>query len=102
VNRPFDIEMSNLAKTQIPAPESWWRIHRPTAPNAIREDVERACALIARRPDIGTAARNATLSGVRRLRRDRIRYYVYYQVSPGSQLVEILAFWHASRGHPPL
>ncbi len=38
---------------------------------------------------------------VRRVFLARIRYYVYFQLSPDAQSVEILAFWHGSRGSSP-
>jgi plasmid stabilization system protein ParE len=74
--------------------------NRPKAPNAIREELERAASLIALQPDVGTRATNVTLPGVRRLRLDRVRYYVYYHVAD-LERVEILAFWHESRGSKP-
>jgi hypothetical protein len=45
VNRPLQIEVSDLAKAQIRAAEAWWRLNRPNAPNAIREELERALCL---------------------------------------------------------
>jgi hypothetical protein len=55
VSRPLPIEVSDLAKAQIRAAEEWWRLNRPKAPNAIREELERASALISIQPDIGAA-----------------------------------------------
>jgi YHS domain-containing protein len=50
VSRPLHIEVSDLAKTQIRAAEEWWRLNRPKAPNAIREELERASSLISVQP----------------------------------------------------
>jgi hypothetical protein len=47
VSDPLEIAVSSLAAGQIRAAEKWWRINRPKAPNAIREDLDRASALIA-------------------------------------------------------
>lgn len=52
-------------------------------------------------PAIGARARNERLPGVRRIHLNRIQYYHYYRVS--AEAIDILAFWHVSRGSwPPL
>jgi plasmid stabilization system protein ParE len=95
------IEVSDLAKAQIRAAEEWWRLNRPKSPNAIREELERASSLISAQPEVGAHARNISLPGVRRLHLARVRYYVYYRVATEPKQVEVLAFWHASRGSTP-
>jgi plasmid stabilization system protein ParE len=97
VSRPLHIEVSDLAKAQIRAAEEWWRLNRPKAPNAVREELELASFLISVQPEVGARARNIRLTGVRRLHLARVRYYVYYRVVTGPERVEILAFWHTSR-----
>jgi hypothetical protein len=42
VRRPLDIDISDLARVHIRAAEDWWRLNRTKAPNAIREELERA------------------------------------------------------------
>jgi len=101
VSRPLEVEISDLAKAQVRAAEAWWRLNRPKAPNAIREELERASSIISAQPDLGARARRISLSGVRRLHLARIRYYVYYWLRTDPERVEILAFWHASRGSSP-
>jgi len=101
VSRPLPIEVTDLAKAQIHAAEDWWRLNRPKAPNAVREELERVSAMIAIQPAIGARARNVALTGVCRLHLTRIRYYVYYRVAADPERVEILAFWHTSRGRTP-
>jgi plasmid stabilization system protein ParE len=101
VSEPLHVEVSELAAGHIRAAEAWWRSNRPKAPNAIREELERASSLIAVQPGIGTRARNATLPGVRRVHLARIRYDLYYRVVEEPKHVELLAFWHASRGSGP-
>ena len=101
MSHALHIEVSDLAKAQIRAAEQWWRLNRPKAPNAIREELERASLLISVQPEIGARARNVVLPGVRRLHLARVRYYVYYRVVTDPEQVEILAFWHASRGSSP-
>ena len=103
MSEPREIVVSALAAEQIRAAEEWWRINRPKAPQAIREDLERASTLIRIQPEIGTRARNLALSGVRRLHLARIRYDLYYRLAEAQKRVEILAFWHSSRGgNPPI
>jgi len=101
VSEPLEIAVSLLAVGQIRVAEEWWRINRPKAPNAIREDLDRASSLIGIQPEIGTRARNVKLSGVRRVHLTRIRYDVYYRVVEERGQLEILAFWHSSRGASP-
>lgn len=101
MKEPLHVEVSALASGQIREAEAWWRVNRPKAPNAIREEFERASGLVAAQPHIGTRARNLTLVGVRRLHLARIRYDIYYRVTAAPQQLEILAFWHPSRGSKP-
>ena len=97
------IEVSAAAAEQIRAAQAWWRTYRPKAPDAIHEELERASALLAAHPQIGSRARNVKLVGVRRIHLARIRYHLYYRVSEAPRQIEILGFWHASRGsQPPL
>ena len=103
MSRRLDIEISDLAKAQIRTAEDWWRLNRPKAPNAIREELESAASIISLQPEAGARALNISLSGVRRLHLARVRYYVYYWLLTDPQRIEILAFWHESRGSgPPL
>jgi len=101
VRRPLDIDISDLAKAQIRTAEEWWRLNRPKAPNAIREELERAASIISVQPEAGARALNISLVGVRRLHLARVRYYVYYRLLADPARVEILAFWHESRGSTP-
>ena len=102
MNQPLSIDVSDLAKAQIRVAEEWWRANRPAAPNAIREELERASRLIAVQPGVGARARNLSLVGVRRLLLARIRYHLYYRVATDPDRIEVLAFWHSSRGSAPV
>jgi plasmid stabilization system protein ParE len=84
-------------------PEGWWRRNRPKAPDAIREEIERAASIISIQPAAGARALNVSLPGVRRVHLARVRYYLYYWLRTDPERIEILAFWHESRGSgPPL
>lgn len=97
------VEVSAVAVEQIRMAEAWWRTNRPKAPNAVREELERASGLIALQPDMGTRARNVKLAGVRRIHLSRIRYHLYYRVRETPRQIDILGFWHSSRsGQPPI
>ena len=103
MNRPLAVDVTDLARTQIRIVEDWWRVNRSKAPNAIREELERAASILSVQPEIGARALNVSLPGVRRLHLSRVRYYVYYWVRSDPERIEILAFWHESRGSgPPL
>jgi plasmid stabilization system protein ParE len=65
------------------------------------EELEQAFELLAMEPRLGAAARSPKLQGVRRVHLARIRYHLYYRVRDGQESVEVLAFWHSSRGSPP-
>jgi plasmid stabilization system protein ParE len=103
VNEPLRIIVSPLANQQIAKEESWWRVNRLKAPNAIREELERISALISFQPNIGPIARNVSLPGVRRILLERIHCHVYYRVVGSPRYIEIVGFWGARRGtDPPL
>ncbi len=51
MRRPVHVEVSDLARAQIRAVEEWWRVNRPKAPNAIREELEGASLLISVQPE---------------------------------------------------
>jgi len=64
------------------------------------DSLERALQLIASQPAIGARARNVKLEDVRRVHLARIRYYLYYRLT-SEPAIEVLAFWHTSRGTSP-
>ena len=102
MRRPLDIVVTDVAKTQILTAEEWWRLNRPKAPGAIAEEIERASSLIASHPGVGCHGSRRRLAGVRRLHLARVRYDIYYRVNADLERVEVLAFWHASRGRWPV
>ena len=93
---PLPIRVSRRAAAQIEEAAEWWAQNRPAAPRAVQQELERAFSLLAIQPDLGARALNTRLQGVRRLHLSRIHYHLYYRVTP--QGVELLAFWHTSRG----
>ncbi|MEK7996979.1 MAG: type II toxin-antitoxin system RelE/ParE family toxin [Planctomycetota bacterium] len=100
MNTPLRIEITDDAATQIASAVAWWTEHRPTAPGAVLDDLDRILDLLCVQPAMGTRARRASLSGVRRVTLSRIRYYVYYRVVDDA--LQVLALWHTSRGRGPI
>ena len=99
MNTALRIEITEKAQTQISVASAWWAENRPLAPGAIREELDGILGLLRVQPEIGTIARRATLSGVRRVTLSRIRHYLYYRVA--GDALQVLAFWHTSRGSGP-
>jgi hypothetical protein len=95
------VEFTALAATQVREAEQWWRLNRPAAPNAIREEIEQLLPLIALQPRIGARATNVKLDGVRRIHMRRIKYHLYYHVTGSPEFLEVVALWHSSRGSGP-
>lgn len=97
----YVVRIKPRAQREIEQAAEWWAENRPAAPGAVRKDVEAALALLVEEPGIGTqieTARSDTET-VRRLYLTRIRYFVYYRVR--GKFLELVAFWHASRGTGP-
>jgi len=98
---PLEISILDEAQRDIAEACEWWEENRPDAPNAIRDEIDHAFNLISSQPHVGAPAVTTNLPNVRRLHLGRIRYHLYYRVT--SSAVEVLAFWHSSRGSgPPL
>lgn len=55
--------------------------------------------ILVSQPGVGMPTRRGRVRGLRRVTLSRIHYYLYYRVSAGA--LEVLAFWHTSRGRPP-
>ena len=87
------------AAAQIEKADLWWLENRPSAPEALREDLRAAFALLVIQPGVGTKVTNTRAEGVRRLHLGRVRYYVFYRVVKGDLVV--LSVWHSSRGAAP-
>lgn len=87
------------AKREIAAARVWWRDNRDKAPLAFDEDLDRAFALILDHPAVGAKVGGTRRSGARRLYLNRIRYYLYYEVTDGA--IVVLALSHSARGRLP-
>ena len=101
MNESLPIEITHLAARHIREAEAWWRVNRTAAPNAIRQELERAFTLIASHQNVGGRVLNVQLSGVRRIYLPRIKYHIYFYVIEPPTRVQVVAFWHARRGDMP-
>ena len=93
------VDISQAAAAQIEQAAAWWKDNRPAAPGAVYDELERALALLAMQPSLGARATNLRLRGVRRVHLPRVHYYLYYRAT--AEAIEVLAFWHTSRGSRP-
>jgi len=99
VSEPLHIRISPQALSQIEEAADWWATHRPAAPGAIRQDIAEILAVLVLQPGVGMPTRRGRVKGLRRVTLDRVHYYLYYRVADGA--LEVLAFWHTSRGRLP-
>ena len=93
------VRVSKRAQAQIERAAQWWDRHRDLAPQAFDEDLAKAFSLLSTEPLIGAPFASVNARGVRRLHLARIRYHLYYRIR--NRTVEVIAFWHASRGTGP-
>jgi plasmid stabilization system protein ParE len=93
------VKISARAASQIRRAAAWWSENRASAPDAIGQDFEKSVALLAEQPGIGSRYIGARAGEVRRLYMGRVGYFIYYRSREDT--LEVLAFWHASRGRQP-
>lgn len=96
------VSFTRRASKNVEKAGHWWRENRAKAPEALREELEQALQLIASQPDVGAIARNANLTGVRRILLSRVSYHLYYRLrETPTRSIQVVALWHASRGAGP-
>ena len=100
MNESPAIVVTALAARHIREADDWWRINRTATPNAVRKEVQRAFALIAGQPRMGSRAKDVALPNVQRIFLPIIEYYLYYRVLEPER-IEIVALWHRRRGSRP-
>ena len=96
---PLRLRISARAASQIRQAARWWTDNRPLAPDAFRQDLSEAFALLANHPGIGSPCESLRVASVRRLLIGRIRYFIYYRLTDDA--LDVLALWHTSRGEQP-
>ncbi len=99
---PLPVVFTRRAKRHVEQAGRWWRDNRPKAPGALAEELANALQFVASQPDVGATARNVRLPGVRRVLVRRVSYHLYYRlVESPTRAIQVVAFWHASRGNAP-
>jgi plasmid stabilization system protein ParE len=93
------VRIKPRAVREIHAAAQWWQENRPAASGALEMDLRAALELLSVQPQIGVRVENARDPKTRRLYLARVKYFVYYR--PRGKYLEIVAFWHAARGHEP-
>ena len=68
----------------------------------LMDELEAAYELIEELPFAGEAVPHGRIKGLRRVLLGRSQYHLYYAVSEDEATVEVLSFWHTSRGPRPL
>lgn len=74
MKQPLPFAFTRRASKQVEEAGRWWRENRAKALEALREELDQALQLIASQPEVGAMARNATLTGVRRILLSRVSY----------------------------
>jgi plasmid stabilization system protein ParE len=101
MREPLPVEISGLAAQHIRELESWWRRNRTSAPNAVREELQRIFRIIRITPYGAHRATDVELENVRRMHITRIWHFLYYRVLNDPERIELLALWSDRRGEAP-
>ena len=96
---PLELFVSRRATREVERVVKWWAVNRPSAPGAVRQDLQAALNLLLVQPGIGVRVNEASSPDVQRLYLDRIRYWVYYRVRRNR--LEVLSVWQSNRGTGP-
>ena len=94
------VKISARAASRIRKAAEWWAANRASTPGAIAADFGESVPLLAEQPGIGAKYEGARTLGVRRLFLSRVGYFIYYKAENSD--LQVLAFWHGSRGHQPV
>ena len=93
------VRVSKRGQSQIERAAQWWDEHRDLAPQAFDEDIAKALLPLRTEPLIGAPFPSRNVHGERRLHLARIRDLLYYRIR--RRTIEVVAFWHSSRGTGP-
>lgn len=93
------VVVSPEAELQIRAIDTWWREHRPVAPELFVDELSEAISMLEAVPGAGSSVDHPTVKGLRRMLLRAARVHVYYVADDTTVLV--LAAWSAVRGAGP-
>jgi len=97
----YRVRIADRAQRQINKAGDWWLRNRSKAPFAFADDFDSALDLLETLPGAGESVPHQRIRGLRRLFISRVRYFLYYTIDESSELIQVLALWHASRGQAP-
>ena len=87
------------ARREIERAAAWWSENRPSAPGAIRMDVESVLFIVVRHPGLGQKVETGRPDQVRRYLMGKSQYWLYFRVR--GDVLEVLSIWATSRGVGP-
>jgi hypothetical protein len=93
--------VTEAAEQELQNAHEWWEVNRTAAPNAIRDDFGSTASKLARSPGIGRRAAKTKARNVRQVFLRRVGYIVYYRILSDPPRLQVLSFWHSSRGKGP-
>lgn len=85
------------ARDHVETIDRWWRENRPSVPDLFQIELLAALGLLADAPLVGTRFRRK----YRRLRLQRTRHHVYYEVDDEAEVVVVVAVWGMPKGRTP-
>jgi plasmid stabilization system protein ParE len=97
----YEVHVAPRAQSQIDEVTAWWRGNRPAASTLVADELEAAVARLTSAPFSGVVYGRGDFRSIRRLLLPRIRYHAYYEVDEATQIVRVVAFWHAARRRGP-
>lgn len=87
------VDLSAEASEQASEIDTWWREHRPSAPDLFENELSQPLARLSETPSLGTPY---AAKGVRRLLLRRSHYHVYFVVE--AERLYVVAIGSAFRG----
>ena len=97
----FAVRVAPRAQAQLDEAVAWWKANRLASPTLVLGELEAALLRLRHAPSSGVNYRQNGAQWVRRILLPRSRYHVYYTVEDATRLVNIIAFWHATKRRGP-
>ncbi len=97
----MNVRLTPRALADAKRMKTWWRRHRPKAPDLFERELDAALERIVSAPNLGSVYEQGDRGDVevRRLLLPKTRNHVYYAVK-GDELV-VLTVWGAPKGRGP-
>ncbi len=92
------LRVVRAAVLQTERANAWWALHRPEAPDLVRQELKSAIALLKAAPKMGAPYRQ----GVRRVLLPESRYQLFYVYDETADRIDVIALWSSLRRPPAL